>query len=88
MWNALGLEDIVIVYGILWLFQVGTCGAKNWSVVMRNPGEMYCWNDQGHGVCDQDLGPKYDPFRILKFLQGIIEGPLCWEDKICIRIVA
>ena len=48
---------------------------------MRNPGEMYCWNDQGHRVCDQDLRPKYVPLRVLKFLQGIIEGPLCWEDK-------
>ena len=54
---------------------------------MRNSGKMYCWNDQGHGVCDQDLGPEYGPFRVLKFLQGIIEGPLCWENKRCIRIV-
>ena len=54
---------------------------------MRNPGEMYCWNDQGHYVCDQDLGPEYGPVRVLKFLQGIMEGPLCWEDKRCIRIV-
>ncbi len=43
--------------------------------------------DQGHGVCDQDLGPEYGPFRVLKFLQGIMEGPLCWENKRCIRIV-
>ena len=26
-------------------------------------------------------------FRVLKFLQGIMEGPLCWEDKKCIRMV-
>ena len=38
----------VLVYEILRLLQVGTCWAKNWSVVMRNQGEMYCWNDQGH----------------------------------------
>ena len=48
MGNALGIKDIVLVYEILRLLQVGTCWAKNWSVVMRNPGEMYCWNDQGH----------------------------------------
>ena len=48
---------------------------------MRNPRKMCCWNDQGHWVCDQDLGPEYGPFRVLKFLQGIIEGPLRWEDK-------
>ena len=54
---------------------------------MRNPGEMYCWNDQGHLVFDQDMGPEYGPFRVLKFLQGIMEGPLCWEDKACIRTV-
>ena len=77
----------VLVYGILRLLQVGTCWAKNWSLVTRNPGEMYCRNDQGHGVCDQDLGQEYGPFRVLKFLQGIMEGPLCWENKRCIRIV-
>ena len=36
---------------------------------------------------DQDLGPEYGPFRVLKFLPGIMEGPLCWEDKKCIRMV-
>ena len=36
---------------------------------------------------DQDLGPEYVLFRVLKFLQGIMEGPLCWEDEKCIRMV-
>ena len=35
-----------LVCGILQLLQVGTCWAKDWGVVMKNPGEMYCWNDQ------------------------------------------
>ena len=45
---SLALKILCLVYGILRLLQVGTCWAKNWSVVMSNPGEMYCWNDQGH----------------------------------------
>ena len=32
------------------------------SVVMGNPGAMYCWNDQGHYACDQEMGPEYGPF--------------------------
>ena len=50
----------VLVYEILQLLPVGTCWAKNWSVVMRNPGKMCCWNDQGHKVCDQDLEQEYE----------------------------
>ena len=38
----------VLVYEILRLLKEGTCYVKNWSVVMRNPGEMYSWNEQGH----------------------------------------
>ena len=38
------------------LLLVGTCGADDWCVVIRNPGEMCCWNDLGHGVCDQNFG--------------------------------
>ena len=45
---------------------------KHWSVVIRNPGEMYCWNDQGHEVCGQDLRPEYG----FEILQGIAEGPI------------
>ena len=37
----------VLVCGFLQLLQVGTCWAVDWSVVLKKPGEMYCWNDQG-----------------------------------------
>ena len=77
----------VLVYEILQLLQVGTCWAKNWSVVMKNPGEMYCWNDQVTKFVTRIWDQSMVLFRVLKFLQGIMEGPLCWEDKKCIRMV-
>ena len=49
LWGMLwALKILCFSDEILRLLQVGTCWAKNWIVVMRNPGEMYCWNDQGH----------------------------------------
>ena len=42
------LKILFLVGGIFQLLQVGTCCAKDCSVVIRNPGEMYCWNDQDH----------------------------------------
>ena len=33
--------------------------------VIRNPGEMYCWNDHGHRVCDDDFGTKTNPVMFL-----------------------
>ena len=47
------------------LLQVGTFGVDDWCVVIKNPGEMCCWNDQGHRVCDQDFGTKTDPIMFL-----------------------
>ena len=60
-----------LVGGFLQLLQVGTCWAKDWSVVIRIPGKMYCWNDQGRYVCDQDLGPDYGPVVVLRFYKEL-----------------
>ena len=38
---------------------------------------MYCWNDQGHEVCDQDLGPEYGPFMVLRFFKELQRALLC-----------
>ena len=56
------------------------CGHEEsrWNVLLEWPGSLSLW---------PDMGPEYGPFRVLKFLQGIMEGPLCWEDKKCIRMV-
>ena len=48
------------------------------NVLLEWPGSLSLW--PGYGL-------EYGPFRVLKFLQGIMEGPLCWEDKKCIRMV-
>ena len=36
----------------------GSCIVEGWYRVIENPGKLCCGNDQGHGVCDQDLGDK------------------------------
>ena len=37
-----------------------------------NSGEMYCWNDQ-------DLGPEYGPFMVLRFFKELQRALLCFE---------
>ena len=56
---VLGQECDVFEFGMnLQLLHVGTCSMNDWCMVIRNPGKMYCWNDQSHGICDQDFGTK------------------------------
>ena len=43
---------------------------KDWSVVTRNLGEIYCWNDQ-------EMGPEYGPFRVLSFFKELQKALLC-----------
>ena len=48
------------------------------NVLLEWPGLLSLW---------PGYGSEYGSFRVLKFLQGIMEGPLCWKDKKCICMV-
>ena len=43
-------------YEIPQLLKEGFCRVDDQCMVIRNPGKMCCWNDQGHRVYDQDFG--------------------------------
>ena len=47
-------------------------------MVIRNPGEVYCWNDQGHEVHDHDLEPEYGPSMVLRFFKELHRALLCF----------
>ena len=72
MRNILGLEDIVF-------FSVNspfTPGRNLWSEGLerghKESRRNVCWHNQGHKVCDQDLGPEYGPFMILRFFKELL----------------
>ena len=78
------LKILFFSFGILQLLLIGTCWVKDWGVVIRNPGEMYCWNDQGHWL---GLGTRVWSLYGFEILQGIAESPIVFfEDERCICI--
>ena len=79
-----------ILFFSLWNSPVTSGRTKVMGVVIRNPGEIYCLNDQGHWFCDQDL---HQSMVLLWFWDSSrnCRGPYCvfegWEMHVYCTLI-